>query len=118
PGHHHREADLQRDFPGHVPLHQRTDPGEPPERHARQILHLRKGCRPGPESSRKDRKSTRLNSSHVKNSYAVFCLKKKKKVTNLPKPNGLSTHKHMSYNPQSHNCRKGKPKHLTHDVST
>src|SRR5690606_41549768 len=26
----------------------------------------------------KDRKSTRLNSSHVKISYAVFCLKKKK----------------------------------------
>src|SRR5690606_41656747 len=26
---------------------------------------------------RKDRKSTRLNSSHVKISYAVFCLKKK-----------------------------------------
>src|SRR5690606_40059024 len=25
-----------------------------------------------------DRKSTRLNSSHVKNSYAVFCLKKKR----------------------------------------
>src|SRR5690554_1981626 len=25
----------------------------------------------------KDRKSTRLNSSHVRNSYAVFCLKKK-----------------------------------------
>src|SRR5690606_42133595 len=25
-----------------------------------------------------DRKSTRLNSSHVKSSYAVFCLKKKK----------------------------------------
>src|SRR5690606_40402271 len=29
----------------------------------------------------KDRKSTRLNSSHVKISYAVFCLKKKKKTT-------------------------------------
>src|SRR5436309_11035847 len=28
-----------------------------------------------------DRKSTRLNSSHVKISYAVFCLKKKKKNT-------------------------------------
>src|SRR5690606_23242821 len=28
-----------------------------------------------------DRKSTRLNSSHVKISYAVFCLKKKKKYT-------------------------------------
>src|SRR5438874_10093874 len=30
----------------------------------------------GPECSR-DRKSTRLNSSHVEISYAVFCLKKK-----------------------------------------
>src|SRR5690606_39694898 len=28
----------------------------------------------------KDRKSTRLNSSHVKISYAVFCLKKKNKT--------------------------------------
>src|SRR5690349_23390938 len=28
-----------------------------------------------------DRKSTRLNSSHVEISYAVFCLKKKKKRT-------------------------------------
>src|SRR5690606_41728294 len=28
-------------------------------------------------SRRRDRKSTRLNSSHVKISYAVFCLKKK-----------------------------------------
>src|SRR5690606_40527594 len=31
--------------------------------------------------SRPDRKSTRLNSSHVKSSYAVFCLKKKTKRT-------------------------------------
>src|SRR5437660_4586566 len=30
----------------------------------------------------KDRKSTRLNSSHVAISYAVFCLKKKKKKKN------------------------------------
>src|SRR5438477_3894728 len=29
--------------------------------------------------ARQDRKSTRLNSSHMSNSYAVFCLKKKKK---------------------------------------
>src|SRR5690554_7034128 len=29
-----------------------------------------------------DRKSTRLNSSHVRISYAVFCLKKKKKKQN------------------------------------
>src|SRR5437870_10805432 len=32
-----------------------------------------------PERVRADRKSTRLNSSHVAISYAVFCLKKKKK---------------------------------------
>src|SRR5690625_5635825 len=31
--------------------------------------------------SRQDRKSTRLNSSHVAISYAVFCLKKKKQTT-------------------------------------
>src|SRR5690554_7682022 len=36
------------------------------------------GARPG---RRRDRKSTRLNSSHVRISYAVFCLKKKKKTT-------------------------------------
>src|SRR5436305_6719041 len=29
---------------------------------------------------RQDRKSTRLNSSHVRISYAVFCLKKKKRT--------------------------------------
>src|SRR2546422_6829767 len=33
-------------------------------------------------SGRKDRKSTRLNSSHGYISYAVFCLKKKKKKIN------------------------------------
>ena len=32
-----------------------------------------------PPQARPDRKSTRLNSSHVSISYAVFCLKKKKK---------------------------------------
>src|SRR5690606_40028241 len=32
----------------------------------------------GAADARPDRKSTRLNSSHVKISYAVFCLKKKK----------------------------------------
>src|SRR2546426_5397660 len=37
----------------------------------------RTGRRSG--SGRRDRKSTRLNSSHLVISYAVFCLKKKKK---------------------------------------
>src|SRR5690554_7582852 len=36
-------------------------------------------CAPGVWTFRLDRKSTRLNSSHVRISYAVFCLKKKKK---------------------------------------
>src|SRR5438874_7479779 len=40
------------------------------------------------EEARRDRKSTRLNSSHVEISYAVFCLKKKKK-----KKNKTTTHK-------------------------
>src|SRR6266496_6000932 len=45
----------------------------------------RRGCaraaagRPG-LAVRGDRKSTRLNSSHVEISYAVFCLKKKKRL--------------------------------------
>src|SRR5690554_6044337 len=34
----------------------------------------------GPTIISTDRKSTRLNSSHVRISYAVFCLKKKKKI--------------------------------------
>src|SRR2546426_7105247 len=33
-----------------------------------------------PVGSRRDRKSTRLNSSHLVISYAVFCLKKKKNL--------------------------------------
>src|SRR2546421_2058867 len=52
-------------------------------------------------ASRRDRKSTRLNSSHDQISYAVFCLKKKKKNEDFlddgyltdagPCPDGLST---------------------------
>src|SRR5690625_6743130 len=33
-----------------------------------------------------DRKSTRLNSSHVASSYAVFCLKKKKQPSGATRP--------------------------------
>src|SRR3712207_8293182 len=40
--------------------------------------------RPPPrEASTSDRKSTRLNSSHANISYAVFCLKKKKYITQM-----------------------------------
>src|SRR5436305_5823668 len=44
-----------------------------------------------------DRKSTRLNSSHVRISYAVFCLKKKnKKKNHTLKQNKKNTTKHRS----------------------
>src|SRR2546426_2424422 len=39
----------------------------------------------------RDRKSTRLNSSHLVISYAVFCLKKKKKVKSNSTPNTATT---------------------------
>src|SRR5205809_5392975 len=48
-------------------------------------------------SSAEDRKSTRLNSSHGYISYAVFCSKKKKKISTflegLNIPSGLYTYK-------------------------
>src|SRR5438067_5911182 len=40
--------------------------------------------REGPSLLEPDRKSTRLNSSHVSISYAVFCLKKKKNSPSQP----------------------------------
>src|SRR5947199_588555 len=42
-------------------------------------------------SVRTDRKSTRLNSSHLGISYAVFCLKKKKYVTSAMSASGFVT---------------------------
>src|SRR2546426_3984629 len=38
------------------------------------------------QRTQRDRKSTRLNSSHLVISYAVFCLKKKKKQNNYSHP--------------------------------
>src|SRR2546426_3319158 len=40
---------------------------------------------------RRDRKSTRLNSSHLVISYAVFCLKKKKQKIRSPPPRSHPT---------------------------
>src|SRR3712207_8880017 len=37
-----------------------------------------------PEVGEEDRKSTRLNSSHANNPYAVFCLKKNNTIWSLP----------------------------------
>src|SRR5690625_3434375 len=46
------------------------------------------------EKEERDRKSTRLNSSHVAISYAVFCLKKKKK-TNTHNNNTIDNNLHI-----------------------
>src|SRR6266496_1477246 len=53
-------------------------PSREPDRSGRRPQHVAAGpgrCR--------DRKSTRLNSSHVESSYAVFCLKKKKETYSM-----------------------------------
>src|SRR2546426_4267990 len=42
------------------------------------------------EPAKRDRKSTRLNSSHLVISYAVFCLKKKKKKDRLNLVRGVN----------------------------
>src|SRR2546426_6054542 len=47
---------------------------------ARRVARVRHGIRAGGASGSGDRKSTRLNSSHLVISYAVFCLKKKTKI--------------------------------------
>src|SRR5690606_40029963 len=59
---------------------QNLRPLNPPVRpsHRREALRMALAFPVAPECYREDRKSTRLNSSHVKISYAVFCLKKKK----------------------------------------
>src|SRR5258707_9276800 len=46
-----------------------------------QLMQVARICRHA--NTLVDRKSTRLNSSHANISYAVFCLKKKKKYHNL-----------------------------------
>src|SRR5436309_11693897 len=56
------------EYAGHGPV---GTTATPTAREATGAMRARKSAR--------DRKSTRLNSSHVKISYAVFCLKKKKK---------------------------------------
>src|SRR2546430_5289500 len=52
-------------------------------RDARRAAHRRDGVAPPDPVDLRDRKSTRLNSSHSQISYAVFCLKKKKKTRTI-----------------------------------
>src|SRR5574341_208232 len=65
-----------------------------------QHIHLPLGGRtaPGKARSGRDRKSTRLNSSHQLISYAVFCLKKKKTPHELPRHNIVNKDKTIEHN--------------------
>src|SRR2546430_3881173 len=45
-----------------------------------------------------DRKSTRLNSSHSQISYAVFCLKKKKRATSTPATSSTCKERNITKN--------------------
>src|SRR5690606_42149890 len=85
-----RSSDLVCVFPiRNLPLHQHTTPFHRTLPHAEDHppcgRHRAGGqCRAAAAAGRcaggkgdRDRKSTRLNSSHVKNSYAVFCEKEK-----------------------------------------
>src|SRR5882724_13225063 len=56
-----------------------------PQRHGEEVG---RGARGG---GAQDRKSTRLNSSHLGMSYAVFCLKKKKKTVATRRPQETPT---------------------------
>src|SRR5207249_8725588 len=49
-----------------------------------------------PRRAPRDRKSTRLNSSHVSISYAVFCLKKKNIIERLTTSNLVRTITHRT----------------------
>src|SRR5206468_7295445 len=81
-----------------VPRRSTVLPGDPPAAGRRsragtsrtgavaRMLFFQKFSRTaGRSAASRDRKSTRLNSSHDQISYAVFCLKKKKKKTRRKK---------------------------------
>src|SRR2546427_7753889 len=55
-----------------------------PRRRRQHLLDAERGLRSWDGQEQLDRKSTRLNSSHSQISYAVFCLKKKKKKLLTP----------------------------------
>src|SRR5947209_10016050 len=63
-----RSSDLA-DLPGHG--------GAALARGVRAVRRERPAAASSPDPAQRDRKSTRLNSSHANTSYAVFCLKKK-----------------------------------------
>src|SRR2546426_2363600 len=75
-----------------------SDLGETWEFNAGAWTQLFPSSSPQPQSGAlmayEDRKSTRLNSSHLVISYAVFCLKKKKKNNDVRRPHARTARNH------------------------
>src|SRR3989454_1561198 len=63
------------------------------------VVHVARRADLAAQRRDRDRKSTRLNSSHLVISYAVFCLKKKKKKHNKTSTQDLSYINHPNYHP-------------------
>src|SRR5437868_11977118 len=79
-----QDRELERRGPAPEGLHGRRGHRPPlldllSRRGARERLARPRAAGRGRQGQLRDRKSTRLNSSHVSISYAVFCLKKKTK---------------------------------------
>src|SRR5690242_21590347 len=73
--------------------------------------------RPPPANWTPDRKSTRLNSSHMSISYAVFCLKKKKKQKKKLRTTQQNTNDPPTHTPNSFKPTKTLPhtqRHIRH----
>src|SRR5256886_13012933 len=91
-----------------------TPPPRPPKPSAIAAAPMVEAHAPGAAGTVEDRKSTRLNSSHSQISYAVFCLKKKKKqsVTDTPFTTHFTAHSaggyrvHMLSRRQQSSCRQ------------
>src|SRR5690606_41442737 len=83
-----------------LPISNRSLKGPPSLRHSTMAST---GPSPTPLMAPRDRKSTRLNSSHVKISYAVFCLKKKTHRTLLSnRRQPIQTHTSSHHHSPSH----------------
>src|SRR5690625_6684023 len=102
---HHRQLPYSPLFPyttlfrslfvglGALPVHALVGPGGvavPPTHQQIGIVPEHRRVTGGDHHVEGDRKSTRLNSSHVAISYAVFCLKKKRKITHAHRTSFVS----------------------------
>src|SRR5437773_9484479 len=76
---HHHEQRGCPDFASNRIVHRNRCAGPIHEALLARLVHLAKNYILLPAPTLVDRKSTRLNSSHITISYAVFCLKKKNK---------------------------------------